>query len=337
MLIEKHKNLKPFNSFGIDVFADEYVKITTLEELKSALKHYQHKTLFILGGGSNILLTQDVKLPILHLLIKGIRIAKESEERVWVVAMAGENWHDFVQYCIAKDFGGIENLSLIPGNVGTAPMQNIGAYGVELKDVFYSCTAIHVKTGQERVFSKDDCEFGYRSSVFKTQFKHQYVITEVCFELSKKSHRLNIAYGAIQEELATKGIKHPTIKTVSEAVIAIRECKLPNPKILGNAGSFFKNPVVDNASFEALKKSFPEIPGYQTDQNHTKVPAGWLIDNLGLKGYRKGDAGVHKKQALVLVNYGKATGHELLELSMYIQQEVLKNYGIPLEAEVNIY
>lgn len=337
MLIEKHKNLKPFNSFGINAFADEYVKITSVEELKLALKHYQDRSIFILGGGSNILLTQDVKHPVLHLLIRGIRIIKENDARVWIAAKAGENWHEFVQYCIANNFGGIENLSLIPGNVGTAPMQNIGAYGVELKDVFYSCTTIEVKTGKERIFYRDECEFDYRSSVFKTHLKGQYVITEVCFELTKKSHHLNIAYGAIKDELAAKGISQPDIKSVAEAVISIRESKLPNPKILGNAGSFFKNPVIDAASFETLKKTFPEIPGYQIDQFSTKVPAGWLIDNLGLKGYRKGDAGVHKNQALVLVNYDNASGNEILELSKYIQKEVQKNYGIQLEAEVNIY
>ncbi len=250
--------------------------------------------------------------------------------------MAGENWHEFVLYCLKNDFGGLENLSLIPGNVGTAPIQNIGAYGVEIKDSFESCTAIDLQTLELKSFSREECRFEYRDSIFKNEAKGRYIITSVSFRLSKENHKLNTSYGSIDLYLEEKGVKNPTISDVSKAVIDIRQSKLPNPKELGNSGSFFKNPVVPKQKLEELKEQFPEIPFYVVDEKLVKVPAGWLIDRAGLKGYREGDAGVHTKQALVLVNYGDATGQEILALSRKIQNKIQDMFGIEIIPEVNV-
>jgi len=334
MIVYKNFNLKPYNTFGIEAFAKEFVSVTTLEELKNTLQ--QTSDFFILGGGSNLLLTHNIEKLVIHNQLKGIEIVQQNDDFVWVKAQAGENWHEFVLYCIENNFGGIENLSLIPGNVGTTPVQNIGAYGVEIKDTLFSCEALNIKTLEIEVFSNSACEFEYRESVFKNKFKNQYIITSVTFQLTKINHQIKTNYGAISDELAQKSIQNPSIKDVSDAVIAIRTSKLPNPKELGNSGSFFKNPIISIEKYKYLVEKFPEIPHYQVNEHEVKVPAGWLIEQAGFKGKRFGDAGVHAKQALVLVNYGTATGQEILELSKNIQKTVFETYEIKIEAEVNI-
>ncbi len=336
MQVLRDFSLKDYNSFGIDVKAGKFVSIKNLEVLRAALRKNYASELFVLGGGSNMLLTQDIRKTVLHIALKGREVISENENEVIVQAAAGENWHQFVLWTLEQDFGGLENLSLIPGNVGTAPIQNIGAYGVELKDSFSSCKAMNVQTLEEKEFSLEDCEFDYRNSVFKNRLKDQYIITSVKFRLTKKDHKLHTEYGAIRSELEKQGITSPSIQDISKAVIAIRNSKLPDPKKIGNSGSFFKNPIIDKEQFEKLKAEFPGIPSYHVSDKQIKVPAGWLIDQAGFKGYRSGDAGVHKHQALVLVNYGAATGQEILSLSKNIQQTIKNKFGIDLEAEVNI-
>lgn len=330
-------SLKPYNSFGIDVLAHRFVEVTSVEELKEVLKNAYASELFILGGGSNMLLTKDVEKTVVHINLKGKEIVETTENQVVVRAMAGENWHQFVLYCIENNLGGIENLSLIPGNVGTAPIQNIGAYGVEIKDTFDTCTALDLQTLEMKTFTKEDCRFGYRDSIFKNEAKGKYIITSVSFRLSRKDHKLNTTYGSIDHFLEERGIAQPGIKDVSEAVIEIRQSKLPDPKVLGNSGSFFKNPVVSKAALAELQQEYPEMPFYVLDQEQVKLPAGWLIDRAGLKGFRDGDAGVHKKQALVLVNYGNATGNEILALSQRIQEKIYDMFHIKITPEVNIF
>ncbi len=326
--------LKPYNTFGIAAKAKKFIEVNTIADLIEVLK--TEKNPFILGGGSNMLLTQDIEKTVVHINLKGIELVKEDEDFVWVKAQAGENWHEFVLWNIQNNYGGIENLSLIPGNVGTTPIQNIGAYGVEIKDTFDNCTAIHIQTLEIKTFDKETCAFGYRESVFKNELKNQYIIVDVTFKLTKKNHQLNTSYGAIDVELASKNCLNPTLKDVSDAVIAIRESKLPNPKELGNSGSFFKNPVISKSAFEKIKEIHPEIPHYIVSENLVKVPAGWLIEQAGFKGKRFGDAGIHKNQALVLVNYGNATGAEILAVAQNIQQTILEKFGIQIEAEVNV-
>ncbi|MEW7292516.1 UDP-N-acetylmuramate dehydrogenase [Aquimarina sp. 2304DJ70-9] len=336
MKIEHHKSLKKYNTFGIDATAKEFIEITSESELINTLSSNIDKELFILSGGSNMLLTKDLDTLVVHIAIKGITILKETDTFVQVAVNAGENWHDFVQYCIKNNFGGIENLSLIPGYAGSAPIQNIGAYGVELKDTMESCEAIDIATAKKHVFSNKDCKFGYRNSIFKNEVKGKYIITKVTFKLSKNNHVLNTSYGAIENALVDKGITNPTIKDVSEAVIQIRKSKLPDPAEIGNSGSFFKNPVISAAHFLELQKTYPDIPSYKLDDQNIKVPAGWLIEQGGFKGKRWGDAGVHKKQALVLVNYNNATGEEILTIARKIQKEINEKFAIKLETEVNI-
>ena len=337
MRIEENKSLKHFNTFGIDCKARYFVSVETVDQLKQLLHTKPSQELFVLGGGSNMLLTSDLNNLVLHINLKGIEVVEENETHVLVKAMAGENWHQFVQYCIANDFGGLENLSLIPGNVGTAPIQNIGAYGVELKDTFESCYALEIETLEEKEFKKKDCAFDYRNSVFKNELKGEFIITSVSFRLTKTNHKTNIAYGDIQRILAEQKIENPSIKDISEAVIAIRQSKLPDPKELGNSGSFFKNPVLDAETFQNFRRNFPQAPFYEVSPTQFKVPAGWLIENAGFKGKRFGDAGVHKNQALVLVNYGEATGKEIWELALRIQEKVKEITGIYLEPEVNVF
>lgn len=335
MVIEENKSLKNLNTFGIDVKARRFCEVNTEDELLEVLNSYHKDALFILGGGSNMLLTKDIEAIVLHINLKGITTVSEEEHYVIVEAMAGENWHEFVQKCIENDLGGLENLSLIPGNVGTAPIQNIGAYGVELKDVFVNCTAINRKTGEIRKFDKEQCEFGYRDSIFKRQARDKYVISSVRFKLTKAPHPLNTSYGAIQKVLENK--ENPTIKDVSEAVIAIRQSKLPDPKKLGNSGSFFKNPVLNADDFREFRRKHSQAPFYEVSSTEFKVPAGWLIEQAGFKGKKFGDAGVHKNQALVLVNYGNAKGKEIWELALHIQREVKTQFGIYMEPEVNVF
>ena len=280
--------------------------------------------------------TKDIDALVVHLKLKGISIVEENENFVEVKAMAGENWHELVMWSLDQGFGGLENLSLIPGNVGTAPIQNIGAYGVELKDVFVSCAAMDVKTGQLEGFDNEACEFGYRESIFKNRAKDKYIITSVVLKLTKKDHVLHTGYGSIENELKEKGIVHPTIRDISDAVIAIRRSKLPDPKEIGNCGSFFKNPVISQKAFDRFIKKYPNAPFYEMDDDKFKIPAGWLVEQCGFKGKRFGDAGVHEKQALVLVNHGSATGKEILDLSKKIQDEVQKTFKIKIQPEVNI-
>jgi len=336
MQIEEHKSLKKYNTFGIDCAARYFATVTTVNELKEVLSKTEFPTRFVIGGGSNMLLTQDVDALVIHLNLKGITIVSENEDNVLINVMAGENWHDFVLYCIEHNFGGIENLSLIPGNVGTSPIQNIGAYGVELKDTFVSCTALQIDTLQEREFNKEECKFGYRDSIFKNEVKDQFIITSVTFSLTKKNHVLHTGYGAIQEELGDL-LDNATIRDVSEAVIAIRKSKLPDPKELGNSGSFFKNPVIDSETFQDFRTQFPTAPFYEVSPTEFKIPAGWLIEQAGFKGKRFGDAGVHKKQALVLVNHGDATGSEIYDLALKIQKKVKETFGILITPEVNVF
>lgn len=332
-----NKSLKTYNSFGIDVKAKELISLETIEELFAELRKTTRGELFILGGGSNMLLTEDIKKTVLHIDLKGKEILWENEDEVVIRAMAGENWHQFVLFCIEKGFGGIENLSLIPGNVGTVPIQNIGAYGVEIKDNFKSCRAIEIESLEEKQFSKDDCHFGYRDSIFKNELKDKYIITSVDFRLTKRNHKLNTSYGSIDKFLEAEGIKNPGIKNISEAVIKIRQSKLPDPRILGNSGSFFKNPVITEKEFNILQKKYPEIPHFLIGEDQIKIPAGWLIDSAGLKGFRDGDAGVHENQALVLVNYGNASGKEILNLAEKIQEDIFGLFQIQLQPEVNIF
>lgn len=334
--IQQNVSLKKFNTFGISAKAKYFISISEKAELLEALQLPQFSEYFVLGGGSNMLLTRDLELPVLHINSKGKKVIETSENDVLVAVQAGENWHDFVLWCIENDFGGVENLSLIPGNVGTSPIQNIGAYGVELKDTFVSCTGIDIETQEEKIFTLQDCNFGYRNSIFKNEAKGKYIITSVVFKLTSKNHTLNISYGAIQQELESNHIINPTIKDVSDAVIAIRERKLPNPKEIGNSGSFFKNPVISKSDFEILQGKHSTIPHYVVSDTEIKVPAGWLIEQCGFKGKRFGDAGVHKNQALVLVNYDNATGAEILALAKKIQETVLEKFNIAIEAEVNV-
>jgi UDP-N-acetylmuramate dehydrogenase len=334
--IQENISLKSYNTFGIDVKARFFVEITGLAQLQKVLELTAYPKRFIISGGSNMLLTKNIDALVMHIALKGISITEENGETVEIKAMAGENWHNLVMWSLDRGYGGLENLSLIPGNVGTAPIQNIGAYGVELKDIFVSCTAMDVETGELVAFDKENCEFGYRDSIFKNGDKNKYIITSVNLRLTKKDHVLHTGYGAIEEELKNNGIVYPTIRDISNAVIAIRQSKLPDPKELGNSGSFFKNPVISKKKFDKFIKSHPKAPFYELDDDQYKIPAGWLIEQSGFKGKRFGDAGVHEKQALVLVNYGNATGKEILQLAENIQKEVQKNFGINIHPEVNI-
>jgi UDP-N-acetylmuramate dehydrogenase len=334
--LQKNISLKSYNTFGIDALAKNFIEVTSLPELVKVIK--QDKNLFILGGGSNILLTKSISKTVVHLNFKGIELLNDvsDENSVLVKAQAGENWHEFVLWCIEHDFGGLENLSLIPGNVGTSPMQNIGAYGTEIKDTFHSLEALEIATGKIKTFDKEACNFGYRESVFKNIYKDKFIILNVTFKLSKNIHQLNTSYGAIQEELTKNNITEPSIKDVSDAVITIRESKLPDPKEIGNSGSFFKNPVISKEAFDLLQQKYPSIPHYIVSDDAIKVPAGWLVEQCGFKGKRFGDAGVHKNQALVLVNYDNATGKEIYDLAQRILQAVYEKFQIQLEIEVNI-
>lgn len=334
-MIQQNVSLKPYNTFGIDVLAESFVSVNTLEELISVLRT-NSKDVLVLGGGSNILLTQNIKGLVIHINLKGIEISSKNDSSSLVTVAGGENWHDFVLWTLDHDLGGLENLSLIPGNVGTAPIQNIGAYGVELKDTFLSCEALNLNTLEIETFSKADCKFDYRNSIFKSELKGQYIITSVSFELTNKAHQLKMSYGAIKSELDKMKINHPTITDISNAVISIRQSKLPDPKVLGNSGSFFKNPVIPKSKFDILQSQFNDLPHYPISENEVKIPAGWLIETAGFKGKDFGNYGVHKNQALVLVNYGGATGQDILQLSNTIKNAIYAIFEIALEEEVNI-
>lgn len=336
MKLQQHINLRPFNTFGIEVHADSFVRLETADDLQEAVKSGLFKKQFlILGGGSNVLFTDDYHGTIIQNAIKGLDIKSEDENYVLISAKGGEVWHDLVLFAVSKKLGGIENLSLIPGTAGAAPIQNIGAYGVELKDTLFSLTAIHLETGEQKVFSNADCRFGYRNSIFKQELKGKYFIYEITLRL-EKNRKVNIQYGAIEEVLKENGIKNPSVKDVSDAVIQIRKSKLPDPAILGNAGSFFKNPEITKDKFDILKKQFADLPGYIVSNDIIKVPAGWLIEQCGWKGKRVGNTGAHKDQALVLVNYGGATGNEIYALALEIINSVKNKFGIEIQPEVNL-
>ena len=333
-MIQINKNLKEYNTFGISVKAEMFAVFSSIEELKQILSFRNNKKLLVLGGGSNLLLTKDFDGLVIKNEIKRFEVIEETASEVIVESGAGENWHEFVLNCIDKGFGGIENLSLIPGSVGASPMQNIGAYGVEIKDVFESLSAYHIASGEIHYFDKTKCEFGYRESIFKNKVKGEYIILTVTFRLTKNP-TINSSYGAINEQLKVMGIENPTIQELSAAVIAIRQSKLPDPKIIGNAGSFFKNPTVEIALLEQIQKNYPDIPNYPA-VNGKKLAAGWLIEKAGWKGRTFDNYGVHKLQALVLVNYGNCTGQEIFDLSSQIIQDVFDKFGVLLEREVNI-
>jgi UDP-N-acetylmuramate dehydrogenase len=337
MQIRENISLRPFNTFGIDVQAKYFAGFNSIEQLEEvfSLKQADHDAQLVLGGGSNILFTSDFDGLVLKNEIRGISVEAEDEESVFIKAGAGENWHGLVMFAVENGYAGLENLSLIPGNVGASPMQNIGAYGVEIGDVFHELEAFHKKEKMSIRFSREDCEFGYRDSVFKRKYRDQFVITSVTYRLNKVPH-FNTSYGAIRQELEKMGVSDLSIKAVSQAVINIRSSKLPDPAVIGNAGSFFKNPQIDNSQFQQLKQRFPDVVAFPVNDQFTKVAAGWLIEQCGWKGFRRGDAGCYAKQALVLVNYGNAKGDELYSLSEEIVQSVKERFDIELEREVNI-
>ncbi len=334
MDIKENISLKKYNTFGISAFAKRFISIDSVYQLQQLLKI--EKDFFLISGGSNMLLTKNIEKLVIHINTKGISIDKEEDQFVYLTVNSGENWHDFVLWCVSQNYGGIENLSLIPGNVGTSPIQNIGAYGVEVKDTITRVEGIEIATGKLVTFSNEDCKFGYRNSIFKNTHKGKIVLTSVGFKLTTKNHELNTSYGAIETKLNSNNISNPTLKDISDAVISIRKSKLPDPKEIGNSGSFFKNPVIAIHHFLTLKKEYPTIPSYPISDSEIKVPAGWLVEQSGFKGKRFGDAGVHNKQALVLVNYGNASGIEIYELAKKIKKEVLIKFKINLEIEVNI-
>lgn len=328
-------SLKKYNTFGLAAKAKAFVEIKDEASLQQLIATAE-EPFFILGGGSNILLCQDVPGLVLKNNIKGKKLLRTFKHQVHLEVGGGENWHEFVRWCVDQNYAGVENLSLIPGTVGAAPIQNIGAYGVELKDVFVRLEAIHLHTGERRVFRLKDCAFGYRDSVFKTVYKGQYFITKVVLRLAKQA-KINTSYGAIQKTLETMGVTQPDIRAISDAVIQIRQSKLPDPAVLGNAGSFFKNPVISQQTFQVLQARFPKVVSYTLADGKVKVPAGWLIEHSGWKGKRIGNTGSHKDQALVLVNYGGATGKEIYTLAMQIIASVKEKFGIQLTPEVNIW
>lgn len=335
--IKKNVDLSSFNTLQISAQASSFLSVTSVGQLEKICiqEEFNDAFVFVLGGGSNVLFADDFDGLVLHVSIMGKEVVKEDDNHVWLKVGAGENWHKTVLHCVEQGWGGIENLSLIPGTVGAAPIQNIGAYGVELEEVFHSLEAVQLETGERKTFNKTDCQFGYRDSIFKNKLKDRYVVANVTLKLDKH-HTLNTSYGAIQQKLEEKSIEEPTIKDISDIVIEIRNSKLPNPKDLGNAGSFFKNPIVSRQKFKQLKRGYKDIPGYELNDIEVKVPAGWLIEQAGWKGKVVGNAGTYKQQALVIVNHGGATGEEILELARQIQLSVDEEFDISLVPEVNI-
>jgi UDP-N-acetylmuramate dehydrogenase len=338
MTIEENVDLLPYNTFAISAKAKYFTVVKTVEQAKEVFASaiFRSNPALILGGGSNLLLTGDFDGLVVKNEIKGIEVIEESEDQILLKVGAGENWHDLVLYCVHHNYGGIENLSLIPGTAGAAPMQNIGAYGVEIKEVIHKVEGIEIATGIVRSFSKEECTFGYRESIFKQELKGKYFISSITLTLTKKNHKFNISYGAIAETLKQNKVEKVNIRAISEAVIDIRQKKLPDPKIVGNAGSFFKNPSVQQEVFNALKKNYPSVPSFPGENNLIKVPAAWLIEQSGWKGKTLEHIGVHKLQALVLVNYGGGDGKKIWELAMEIQKSVKEKFNIVLQPEVNV-
>lgn len=336
MKIQENISLKAYNTFGVEANARYFTEVHSTEELQEVLRKWRGGRPFILGGGSNILLTGQLEGLVIKNNIRGKAITGKKGGRAWVSAGGGENWHELVLWCLDRGLGGIENLSLIPGTAGAAPIQNIGAYGCELSEVFHQLEAVELDTGAIHSFGKEACRFGYRDSIFKQELRGLYCITRVSLELTAANHRINTAYGDIRRTLAGQGITEPTIHDVSRAVIAIRSGKLPDPKVLGNSGSFFKNPELPPEQFRRLQQQFPDVVHYPLEDGRVKIPAGWLVEQAGWKGKRLGGAGCYEKQALVLVNYGQATGRDILALAEQVQQSVEEKFGIWLETEVNV-
>jgi UDP-N-acetylmuramate dehydrogenase len=337
IFLQENVSLQPYNTFGIAAKARFFVVITQIEQLKTliASSFYQQNNKLILGGGSNILFTQDFDGLVIKIETKGIEKIQEDEHSVWLKVAAGENWHQFVMHCVENGWGGVENLSLIPGTVGAAPMQNIGAYGVEVKNVIESVQYLDKESGKIQSLANQDCLFGYRESIFKHDLKNKVIITEVVFRLSKQT-QLQLHYGGVQEELAAMGIVNPTLQDVSKAICAIRQKKLPNPAVIGNAGSFFKNPEITTEKLQQLQQNYSTIPYFETVPQYVKIPAAWLIEQCGWKGKTWGNAGVSPTHALVLINAtGKASGQEVQTLAQEIQQSVQEKFDITIQPEVN--
>ncbi len=337
MIVHENYSLKKLNTFGIGASARYFAELSSIDGFREILsdKQFIDKQKLVLGGGSNILFTKNFDGIVLKNNLKGIKIIKETDDYCFIKASAGEVWHQFVMYCVTNNYAGLENLSLIPGNVGASPMQNIGAYGVEIKDCFYELEALHIADNTIHTFTNAGCKFGYRESVFKYEYRNQFVIISVTYQLRKKP-LFNTSYGAIEKELEKMGIKEPSIQAISRAVCNIRSSKLPDPAKIGNAGSFFKNPEITGIKYSLLKQKFPEAVSYPLANGNVKLAAGWLIEQCGWKGKIVGDAGVHKLQALVLVNYNNATGNEIYELSQKIMDSVKEKFDVDLEREVNI-
>ena len=333
-MIRKNISLKKYNSFNIDVNAKEFVEVNSKDELIEIANKTKDKNVLYLGGGSNILFTRDFDGIVIHLNIKGVQFEKTNSDQTVVQANAGENWNNFVEFCIKNNLGGIENLSMIPGNVGSAPVQNIGAYGVELKDIFLTCEVFNKNDFSIKTYNLEDCKFEYRNSIFKEN--KNLIILSVRLKLKNKNHKINSSYGGINDELKKLKISKPTIKDISNVVCSIRKRKLPDPKKIGNAGSFFKNPVVKKDKLEWIKKYFNDVPSYKLDDKNYKIPAAWLIESAGLKGKELDGFGIHKTQPLVLVNYGGARGEDIYKLSLSIKEIIFKIFKIELETEVNI-
>ena len=337
--IEENISLLPFNTFGINVKTKFFVQIKSVEELRELIQSRVYKSAkrLVLGGGSNVLFTHDFEGLVVKISIKGIEKIKETDTHVWIKSGAGVMWHELVMHCVDQNLGGVENLSLIPGTVGAAPIQNIGAYGVEIKNVVDQVECVDVNTGEVRFFNNEECCFGYRESVFKHVLKEKYFISSVTLSVTKKNHQLNTTYGALQETLAQRNVHHATIRDVCDAVIHIRQSKLPDPHIIGNAGSFFKNPIITAEHYQSLKQLHPDLPGYSPVNQEVKIPAGWLIEQCGWKGKTFNNIGVHKHQALVLVNYGGGKGNEIFQLAEKIKHSVEEKFGVKLMSEVNIF
>lgn len=331
----QNTDIQPFNTFNLSAIVDQLISLESIEDILNNFD-FPLKNIKILGGGSNILLTQPLNTTVLKVEIKGIKIVENNENEVIVKVASGEVWHQFVLWALDHNYYGIENLSLIPGTVGASPIQNIGAYGVEIKDVIEKVEALNLETGKINSFNNEECQFGYRDSIFKSKYKDLYLITNVYFKLQKQPN-LKIGYGDVQQLLEKKEIFHPTPKGVSNVIISIRQSKLPDPKEIGNAGSFFKNPVITKTLFQNIVSNYSDAPSYPIDNEHVKIPAGWLIEKCGWKGYRYNNYGVHPKQALVLVNYGGASGKEILDLAKNIQNDIHQKMGIWLDMEVNVW
>ena len=332
----KKTSLKSYNSFGVNAISTKFTIANSEQKITEFLERISFSSPIILGGGTNILFKNNIDTNIIKIEIKGITITSETSKHIDISVGAGEKWDDLVNWSIQRNYGGLENLSLIPGNVGSAPIQNIGAYGVELKDCFLRCRAVSVESGTIKIFNSNECDFSYRSSIFKKDLKNKYIISNVSFRLSKKNHKINLSYEPLKKHIINKNISEPTIKDISNSVIEIRNSKLPDPKIIGNCGSFFKNPIISLIDFKKLNETQNNIPFFNVSPDKVKVPAAWLIEKCGFKGKKEGNTGTHKSHALIIVNHGKATGKEIFNFAQKIKNAVLRKFNILLEEEVNI-